>query len=123
SVLMWGANHNGQLGDGSTDGRAQPTVALPFAVRELTMGEYHACALLVDGTTTERHSPTAVTGLSGVEHIDAGDMHTCALLVDGTVSCWGLYESVKGSGTGSGPNQLQPWPVPGLAGVAQLADG
>src|SRR6185369_13387508 len=52
SVLMWGANHNGQLGDGTTDGRLQPTVALPFAVREITMGEYHACALLLDGTVS-----------------------------------------------------------------------
>src|SRR5262249_51042985 len=44
---------------------------------------------LGDGTTTDRPTPTAVPGASGVSAIAAGEVHTCAL-VSGTVDCWGL---------------------------------
>jgi alpha-tubulin suppressor-like RCC1 family protein len=139
SVRLWGANNNGQLGDGTITGRAVPTETLGFTVREMALGEYHTCALRMDGTVAcwglnwdgqvgdgtleERHAPVAVLGLTNVKHIGAGAMHSCAILSDDTVSCWGLYASVMGSGTGSGPNELTPVRVPGLSGVVELANG
>ena len=77
---------------------------------------------LGDGTTTNRPSPTPVSGLSDVQQIAAGKNHACALLKDGTVQCWG----VNGNGQlGDGTNlpRLVPTPVVGLAGVTFIAVG
>jgi len=78
------------------------------SARSLALGDHHTCARktdgtiacwgdnfhgqLGDGTTTERHSPTAVPALSGVVEIAVGDAHTCARKTDGTVACWGWNE-------------------------------
>jgi alpha-tubulin suppressor-like RCC1 family protein len=72
----------------------------------ISAGEAHTCALttggglqcwgfnfygqLGDGSTVNRHSPVAVTGLgSGVAAVTAGDVHTCALMAGGGAKCWG----------------------------------
>ena len=44
---------------------------------------------LGDGTTTESHTPVAVSGLADAVAIATGHHHTCALLGDGTARCWG----------------------------------
>jgi pimeloyl-ACP methyl ester carboxylesterase len=63
---------------------------------------------LGDGTTTERLTPVAVSGLSGAVAITAGWYHTCALLGDGTARCWGW----NGYGRlGDGTAEYSPVPV------------
>ncbi|MDA3033791.1 MAG: hypothetical protein O3A28_02035, partial [Actinomycetota bacterium] len=108
AVKCWGHNASGQLGDGTTTDRLTPTAATGLAsgVTAITTGRNHTCALLAtgavacwgynpdgrlgDGSTTDRHTPTAVTGLpSDVTAITAGTEHTCALLGTGAVTCWG----------------------------------
>jgi hypothetical protein len=43
-----------------------------------------------DGTTTDRSTPTAVTGVSSlVTAIAIGDTHNCAVFTTGAVVCWG----------------------------------
>ncbi|MBL8601253.1 MAG: hypothetical protein JNK72_04965 [Myxococcales bacterium] len=52
SVLCWGANEAGQLGQGrgSTAPTATPTAVTLGPVRSLSAGAYHVCAALEDGT-------------------------------------------------------------------------
>jgi alpha-tubulin suppressor-like RCC1 family protein len=139
AVDCWGWNTYGELGDG---GAAQPGSGLPVAVaglgsgvRAVAAGRYHACALttgggvkcwgrnqsgqLGDGTTTDRKTPVAVTGLaSGVAAIAAGTEHTCALMASGGVQCWGLNHAGQlGDGTIS-DYRSTPAPVAGLPSAA-----
>jgi len=62
----------------------------------LASGDYHACALDLDGVVScwggllnDDRPPLAIPGLSDVVMIAAGGAHTCALRRDGTVWCWG----------------------------------
>ena len=101
------------------------------AQASITAGRNHTCALLNtgavkcwgsnsngqlgDGTTTDRKTPTDVSGLSsGVTAITAGTEHTCALLATGAVHCWGNNASGQ-LGNGNTTDQLTPTPVTGLS--------
>lgn len=76
TVRCWGENHNGRLGNGSTQNSALPVpVAGLMNVASLSLGHGDSCALLVDGTTAcwgdnvwgrlgnghKHYSPQAVT--------------------------------------------------------------
>ena len=105
-VWCWGANADGQLGDGTTQARPSPTVVpgITDAVA-LAAGQGHSCALrtdqtvacwgsneagrLGDGTRTRRLTPVAVVHLADAVSIAAGVGHTCAVLADGSARCWG----------------------------------
>jgi alpha-tubulin suppressor-like RCC1 family protein len=68
---------------------------------------------LGDGSTTNRSTPTSVTGLSsGVVSISMSSVHACALLADGGVSCWGNNASGQ-LGNGTTTNSLVPVSVSG----------
>ena len=112
----------------------------PINLVPIGAGYWHTCALtgarglkcwgsnywgaLGDGTTTDRHTPVAVPGLStGVAAMDGGWGHTCALTSGGGVKCWG--EGSYGQlGNGSTTDQLVPVSVSGLAsGVTAISVG
>ena len=141
-VACWGDNADGQLGDGTTTDRSTPTavIGLTSVVTGIAEGGYHSCALttgggvvcwgrnvkgqLGEGTTTNRLTPTAVSGLeSGVTAVAAGQNHTCALTTAGGVVCWGdNYYGQLGDGTTT--QRLTPTPVSGLtSGVTAVAAG
>ncbi|MFN8513450.1 MAG: choice-of-anchor D domain-containing protein [Thermomicrobiales bacterium] len=93
TVLAWGSDASGQLGDGTV------------------------------GSPTSRATPQAVTGLSGVSAISAGEFHSLALKTDGTLRAWGGDDQGQlGDGT-IGPNNPTPAVVPGVNGAVAIAAG
>ena len=121
------------------------TVTLPTAESEqdlvcidVSAGGYHTVALLSDGTvyawgrndrgqlgdgtTTDRHIPVRVSGLTNVTAISAGYEHTVALKSDGTVWAWGLnFYGQLGDGTTT--TRRTPVQVSGLTGITAISAG
>jgi alpha-tubulin suppressor-like RCC1 family protein len=142
SVLCWGDNTSGQLGDGTTIARRTPTQVsgLTSGVVALAAGNSHTCAVtkagalqcwgrnfegqLGDGTTAASLTPVTVTGLSsGVAAVTAGNSHTCVVTTAGSVQCWG-YNAYGQVGDGSGENQSTPVTVGGITtAVASVTAG
>jgi len=107
SVMCWGRNHNGQLGDGTTTGSNVPVFVsgITTATAITAGGAPHTCALLSDGsiecwgyngygqlgdgTRIASKVPVFVSGITNAIAVTAGGRHTCALLVNGSVMCWG----------------------------------
>lgn len=134
-VLCWGANGDGQAGNGSPFAYRPPVavVGLPSGVLMLAANGSHSCALqntggvvcwgnnstgqLGDGGVSERRVPVAVTGLAEVvKAITTGGGHSCALLQSGSVQCWGRNGNGQ-LGNGANVNQSTPVAVTGLAGA------
>ncbi len=127
SVLCWGDNRLGQLGDGTTvDGRSAPGPVLGVTTaEEVVAGASHACVLeggrvscwgrnnigqLGRGTITPwENVPAEVTGISGALALAVGAEHTCAVLDTGAIRCWGSNESGQ-LGDGRGGSR-RPTPV------------
>lgn len=107
TLQCWGANDQGQLGQGDVTGRLTPaSVPLPDLVQQVVAGSTHTCALLVNGSvacfgrnsygqlgygdTIQRRSPSGwVVTTAQVTQLASGDNHVCALLVTGNLTCWG----------------------------------
>jgi len=140
SVQAWGSNDHGQLGDGTTIERHTPVAVtgLSNATAIAAGVESHCLALLADGsvqawgwnyrgqlgdgTTIERHTPVAVTGLANVTAIAAGVEHSLALLEDGSVRAWGgnVYGQL---GVGDTTDRHTPVAVKDLTTVKAIAAG
>lgn len=153
TVKCWGSNREYQLGAGTSTGKYRysdfpsTVVGLPSAAVSIAAGLSHTCAVLEDhtlwcwgyngygqlgdGTTTSRHTPVKVSGLSNVIAVTAGASNTCAIVgtsvgaTSGAAKCWGNNEDgVLGSGTTKSGMRLTPTTVTGLSsGVASLSMG
>ncbi|MDX8389046.1 MAG: DUF5011 domain-containing protein [Mariprofundaceae bacterium] len=116
SMLAWGQNISGQLGDGTTTNRSNPVPVVDAAASAITgitgiaAGMYHSVVLLSDGTVwswgsngsyqlgdgtfTDRLNPVQLldassVGITGVVAVAAGDMHSLARMGDDTLWTWG----------------------------------
>ncbi|MDQ1552852.1 MAG: hypothetical protein QOD50_2274, partial [Actinomycetota bacterium] len=133
SVVAWGDNAFGQLGDGTTHVRYVPVQVsgLTSGVVAIAAGAAGSMALksngsvvtwgdntygeLGDGTTKSSRVPVQVSGLtSGVVAIAAGGVHNLALKSDGSVVAWG-NNGVGQLGDGTTTNRHVPVPVSGLS--------
>ena len=141
-VQCWGANGNGQLGNGSTTDSSTPVAVtnLPSDVVGIYTGGYHTCVLtsaggvqcwgansngqLGNGSTTDSRTPVAVTNLaSGVADLAMGYRHTCALMTAGRLQCWG-YNVYGQLGNGTTTSSSTPGAVTRLAtGVVKVVAG
>jgi alpha-tubulin suppressor-like RCC1 family protein len=138
-VRCWGADAQGQLGDGGGPDRASPPAAdVATDVAGIALGAAHTCILstggevrcwganangqLGDGTTTARATPPGTAVLSGVKAIAAGRSYTCALMTGGGVRCWGANESGQ-LGDGTTADRPRPPATDVLAGVQAIATG
>ena len=119
TLWCWGANSEGQLGDGTTLDELLPTQvsALGASVAEVAAGAVHSCArktddtlwcwganwfgMLGDGTSVDEVTPTQVAALGGaVATVSARHYETCASKTDNTLWCWGQnYMGELGIGT------------------------
>ncbi|MDW5328856.1 hypothetical protein R6Y94_34275 [Plantactinospora sp. KLBMP9567] len=136
-VLGWGANGNGQLGDGTTTSRGIPVpVSLPAGtvVTAVAAGLAHSLALtdtgqvyawgrngagqLGDGTTVSRTSPVPVSLPTGVTitAIAAYNVHSLGLTTTGQVYAWG-NNTYGQLGDGTTISRTTPVPVSLPAGT------
>ena len=142
TVLAWGENSRGQLGNGTTTDSSTPVPVQGLAgVSSITASNGSAYARLLDGTvrawggnqfgqlgdgTTERRSiPVQAKGLSGVTSLKVSLSEyvvVYAVLGDGTVRAWGSGTSGE-LGNGTMTDSTVPVQVTGLAGVASIATG
>lgn len=142
-ALCWGRNLFGNVGDGTTTNRTNPTQVsgLSSGVASISAGNATTCAIsqvgalrcwglgdtgqIGDGSVTDRLTPTAVTGMtSGVTQVSVSPTgkSVCAVQSNG-VKCWGLNDRGQ-LGNSSTVNASVPVNVTGLtSGVTQVAVG
>jgi alpha-tubulin suppressor-like RCC1 family protein len=140
TVVAWGANGLGQLGDGSTTESSVPVAVQGLSgVTAIAAGGSHSLALLANGTVMawgdneagqlgigssveDAEVPVAVKGLTNVKAISAGTSYSLALLANGTVMAWGENESGQ-LGTGKYSSSNAPVAVKALKGVSAISAG
>jgi len=119
NIYCWGRNDLGQLGDGTTTQRLEPTrVSLDAAFTDISirMGGNFTCAIastknaycwgenaagqLGDGTIEPKLNPTPVQTSMTFASIANGAKHACAISTEGRGYCWGAPNAGQlGDGT------------------------
>ncbi|MEC8709193.1 MAG: putative Ig domain-containing protein, partial [Candidatus Thermoplasmatota archaeon] len=127
SVVCWGRNNKGQLGDNTTTNRNSPTptVPLPRPAVAVEAGYDFTCALLDNGSVmcwgwgsqgrlgnggADSLVPAYTNPIPGGRRavaIDIGHYHACAVLEDGHVACWGPGGGYR-LGTGNANQKTSP---------------
>ncbi len=141
TAWCWGSNDFGQLGDSTTTDQTVPVAVsgtkLP-RFQAIAGGDEHTCALgsdssvwcwghnnvgqLGNGSTSDFHTPVAVSNLSDATAIAVGAAHTCAIRADHSVVCWGANYAGQ-IGNGAFNDQSAPSPIDSLHGVTAIAAG
>lgn len=141
TVMAWGSNSYGQVGNNDANVTKQST---PIAVQglanvtALAAGWGHSLALDdkgqvwgwgsntyrqlgVDAGDTSVYRPLAVSGLPRIQAVAAGGYHSLALTADGTVWTWG--QNLRGQLGIPGASNAPPAPIPELGKVRAIAAG
>lgn len=104
-LYCWGADYNGEVGDGAGTGGSTPVMigATSQGWTVVDTGLNHSCAITSTGALycwgynafrqLGNNSTTAVTVPAAVSNairdVDLGDTHTCAIDTAGRLLCWG----------------------------------
>ncbi|XTZ13904.1 Ig-like domain repeat protein [Micromonospora echinospora] len=145
TVLAWGDNDSGQLGNGTTtDSNVPVPVALPAGTRitAIAAGSAHSLALTSTGTMlawgyngygqlgngTNTHSrvpvPVALPAGTRITAIAAGYDHSLGLTSTGTMFAWGHnYRGQLGNGTTTDSNVPVPVALPAGTRITAIAGG
>ncbi|RSS59441.1 DUF11 domain-containing protein [Streptomyces sp. WAC01280] len=146
TVVAWGNNATGQLGEGSVVnhrtspvrvcavGSVAPCTSYLTNITSIAAGYQHSLALradggvrswgindqgqLGDGTLNARSAPVSIVGLSNVVSVAAGVFHSVVARSDGSVRAWGIGPQL---GDGVGTQQTSPVPVCAVAQTAPCA--
>ncbi len=103
-LCTWGINYFGQLGDGTTIDKLEPTAVFD-QIQSIAAGNYHTLVTttngslyawgrngdgqLGDGTQIERHSPTPIGTATNWQVATGGNQHSMAIKSDGSISVFG----------------------------------
>ena len=134
TIVCWGSNVDGQLGDGTTVSSSTPVPVTGLATAvDVEVGCGNTCALLASGrvecwggmwswvTGMVRHTtPYEVAGITTATQISLNGLHACARLVDGSVSCWGSNTSGQ-LGDGTLTSRATPASVFGLSDAVAVS--
>ena len=138
TVVCWGSNTYGQLGDGTQTDSAVPVLVKGISQAiALSSNGNQTCAVLADNTvwcwggsfdpafpTVITKLPKQVVGLNDVVTVVSGSFHHCVLKKDGTVWCWGYDGApVFGNGPASVTETQRPVKVAAVAGAIAIGAG
>ncbi|MFO0624474.1 MAG: hypothetical protein U0325_02570 [Polyangiales bacterium] len=146
TVVCWGGNSYGQIGNARTRGAEETPVTLtnPTTSQQVSAGSFFTCARrmaspsvpelwcwgndslgqLGQGTMMmHRTEPDDVRTDPGVAEVQNGGSHACYRTNSGEVFCWGWNQWVQ-TGTGTmDAAQLRPTQVGGITGANELTVG
>jgi len=148
-LWCWGHNQYGQLGDGTVTSKSGPVLVTGLLagldIQDFSVGAYGTCAIagsrtfcwgwnpdgqVGDGTTTDRASPTKITGgtlgTQNVIDVATDNYHTCVVTSNADVTvqkayCWGR-NSYGQLGNGTTTNSLVPVQLSG-SGITDVDIG
>jgi hypothetical protein len=133
TVLAWGYNRDGELGDGTNEDSPTPVRVKDFhdptgnlsGVEAIAAGSSHSLALKKDGTVwawgdnffgelgdgktkTDSPKPVRASDLKGVRAIEGGGWFSLALKNDGSVWAWGYNQDGElGHGTATNAKETK----------------
>jgi alpha-tubulin suppressor-like RCC1 family protein len=142
TLLSWGSDFQGQLGDsGSNTNQFLPvTVANATNIVAIAAGFSHSLALKADGTllswgndefgqlgdggsNTNQSAPVPVFGATNIVAIAASDSHSLALKANGKMLSWGSDGFGQLGDGGSNTDQSAPVPILNAANIIAIAAG
>lgn len=139
TVVCWGGNFDGELGDGTKTNRSSPVAVVGLAadITAIASGRWFTCALHSAGTiscwgsnehgqlgraTSDQTRPGQVSNITDAIQVAAGDKHACAVGATGRVWCWG-GNTFGQLGNGTTTDSMLPVNPSGLGDVNNIALG
>ena len=141
TVMAWGDNSNGQLGNGTTTSSDVPVAVQGLTnVKAIAAGDLFSVAVLANGTvmtwgrnsvgqlgnggSKDKDVPVPAKGITTAVAVAAGGQHVLALLANGTAMAWGDNEAGQlGSGSMQSGSSDVPVRVKRLTGATAISAG